>query len=427
MATIAGKFLRSKFGKVATSLLGGVLGSALLPGLGTKLGSSIGGAIGSLVSKFANSGAGKFVGGLVGAGLGSGVSSESSPITNWLKGASGSGLTQSQIESNSFSAAQAQANRDFEERMSSTAYQRGTSDMIAAGLNPAMMYGGSASPASTPSGSAASASSSDISGGLLNSLLEVGFASARLRGLRLDNENKQKEGALIDAQTDYYGQQTSVGQSVVRLNDKTVSKLQSDIEVNTHRVNALIASANLDEQKANEVQKALAWYDDNMRSLLALRDSQASVYDAQIKEIAQRVENLKAERSEIFERVAKLAQDINESMSREFLNYSYDNESGTRQDINIKQLEVMGATIDKYHAERDKLVLESGVLSRDIDYYFFNRVFMPTLRTAGELAGDLAPQFSKSPTTVTTTTKGTFGRQGQFIPQSGTKTVVNRK
>lgn len=63
--------------------------------------------------------------------------------------------TQSAERAMQFSAEEAQKNRDWQEHMSSTAYQRSMSDMKAAGLNP-ILAAGSSMAASTPAGASAS-------------------------------------------------------------------------------------------------------------------------------------------------------------------------------------------------------------------------------------------------------------------------------
>ena len=68
-----------------------------------------------------------------------------------------------QEQAQGYNSAEAQKDRDWQEHMSNTSYQRMMADLEAAGINPMMAFAnGSMAGASTPSGSAASSSATSV-------------------------------------------------------------------------------------------------------------------------------------------------------------------------------------------------------------------------------------------------------------------------
>ena len=106
-----------------------------------------------------------------------------------------------QREANRTNQEQAQLNRDFQERMSSTAYQRAVVDMEAAGLNPMLAY--SQGGASTPGGTPTAAAQSEVGAGMSNasSLMQVMTGLQGMQQSRAQTDLLQAQAARTRAET----------------------------------------------------------------------------------------------------------------------------------------------------------------------------------------------------------------------------------
>ena len=136
-------------------------------------------------------------------------------------------------KTNQFNAQQAQLNRDFQERMSNTAYQRGMEDMKKAGLNPILAYqrGG----ASAPSGSSASgvtAATSDFVSPAVSSAQHSKRLNAEVDNMVATNDSIRAQTELLKSQS------MESAARFANINTDTVNK-----EVDTKIKNAAVSEA----------------------------------------------------------------------------------------------------------------------------------------------------------------------------------------
>lgn len=249
-----------------------------------------------------------------------------------LNSITGAHLTGAQQEANAFTAQQAQNQMDFQQQMRDTQYQSAVSDMQKAGVNPALMYGSSASGNVAPSGAMATSAqpSQPDAVGLLGQIVNLSLLGSQKRNIDADTNKKIADTDLTK-------------QNIVESNAR-IQQIKSNVR-------------NLD--LSAEAQQIVNSYLDRKENV-ALQNMtlEGDKLAAEWTEIQQKIANLKADEN-------KTLQDIVESTER--VNYLL-----SQQSLNSAQIDEIRATIDKVNVERDNLIKTGILTDKDIDFYEWN-------------------------------------------------------